>query len=180
MGKQIVAQKLTATQIERGTNLPPRLESIGREIEAKVAKFQVYETKASDFAASIQALLNEAKGYCNEAGFAAFRRRFCPSLGKSRAYEMLAIASGRKTLAQVKAAGAARQAKYQARLKAVAAVHSVSDGKPSTLRQFTASVLELVLLTATTKPAEFRKTTAPATDLKQLAAFLRAVAEKVA
>ncbi len=87
---------------------------------------------------------------------------------------MLAIASGKKTQEQSKAEGAERQAKYQAKLKKAAA--SVSDGPSSALRQFTASVLELVLLTANVKPAKFAGTMAKPDDLKILGKFLIAVA----
>src|SRR5438105_9333703 len=129
----IFLTKLNAAQIEKGRSLPSRLIAIGKEIEATVFKFQTYETKASDLAVSIKALLAEAATYCDKGGFNAFRNKFCPSLGRSRTYELLAIASGKKTQDQSKAQGAARQAKYQTKLKKGAV--SVSDGQWSTLTQ---------------------------------------------
>ena len=167
--------KLTAAQIKRGKNLPPRLISIGREVEAKVSKFETYETKAADMAVSISCLLKEAADYCDRGGFNAFRKRHCPSLGRSRAYELLAIASGKKSIEQSKATGAARQAKHVAKLRATAAAmrSSVSDGKS----QFTQWVLHLILLTETAKPADFASTTARPDDLIKLGNFLAAVAD---
>ncbi len=78
--------KLTAAQIKRGKNLPARLISIGKEVEARVSKFHAYEAKASDMAVSISCLLKEAATFCDKGGFNAFRKRHCPSLGRSRAY----------------------------------------------------------------------------------------------
>lgn len=69
-----------------------------------------YESKAEGMPVSIEQLLVEAKTYCDKGGFNAFRKQHCPSLSKSRAYEILAIGSGKKTLAQSRAQGAARQA----------------------------------------------------------------------
>jgi hypothetical protein len=42
----LLKAKLTAAQVENGKSLPPRLVAIGKEIEARVSKFQTYETKA--------------------------------------------------------------------------------------------------------------------------------------
>jgi hypothetical protein len=168
--------KVTAAQISKGKNLPPRLISIGREVEAKVSKFETYETKAADMAVSISCLLKEAADYCDRGGFNAFRKRHCPSLGRSRAYELLAIASGKKTIEQSKSEGAARQARHVAKLRATAAAmrSSVTNGKSS---QFTQWVLHLILLTETAKPAEFASTTASSDDLIKLGNFLAAVAD---
>jgi hypothetical protein len=172
--------KLTAAQIKRGKNLPHRLISIGKEIEAKASKADTYHAKAADMVVSIKQLLVEAQSYCDKGGLNAFRKLYCPSLGRSRAYELLAIASGKKTIEQSKAEGATRQARHVAKLRAAAAaMRSVSDGKSvdGDLRQFTRSVLELVLLTETTSPAEFAATIVSADDLKKLSAFLQAVAD---
>ncbi len=43
-----ITKPLTAAQIAKGKNLPPRLVNIGREVEAKVSKYRTYEAKASD------------------------------------------------------------------------------------------------------------------------------------
>ena len=168
--------KLTAAQITKGKNLPARLISIGREVEAKVIKFDTYETKAADMAVSISCLLKEAADYCDRGGFNAFRKRHCPSLGRSRAYELLAIASGKKTIEQSRAQRRARQERHVKRLRATAAAmrSSVGDGKSS---QFTQWVLDLILLTETAKPADFTNTTACSDDLIKLSNFLVAVAD---
>jgi hypothetical protein len=186
--------KLSATAIKAGKSLPPRLLAIGREIEVRVARTDTYHTKAADMVDSITQLLVEAENYCDKGGFAAFRKRYLPSLERSRAYKLLSIASGRKSAHQLRAEGAARQARHIAKLKAAAAAmkrlsvtdntklpaphsaHGARDGH-DTLRRFTARVLELVLMTATAEPKTFNGAAIEADDLRKLADFLIAVAD---
>ena len=168
-----MTKKLTAKQISRGRNLPPRLITIGREIEAKASKADTYQTKADDMVASIRQLLVEAESYCDKGGFNAFRKKLCPSLGRSRAYELLAIASGKKSLAEVKAKHAVRQARHMAKLKAANRPSVTESGNVVPLRvesgdlirQFSARVIELVFLTVDAKPMKFADTTAMAERL---------------
>jgi len=175
-----IAKPLTAAQIAKGRNLPTRLINIGREIEAKASKYRAYEAKASDMAVSIRELLAEAATYCDKGGFNAFRRKFCPSLGRSRAYELLAIASGKKSADETKAVKAARQAKHIARLKAAArpslAETNVVRLVPRDAR-FKEHVLELTLLIAEANPAKFAGVALPAGDLAMLGTFLLSVAD---
>jgi hypothetical protein len=168
------ANKLTAARIKSGKSLPPRLVAIGREIEAKASKADTYHSKAADMVVSIKQLLVEARSYCDAGGFNVFRKRYCPSLGKSRAYQLLAIVSGKTSVEKVRAEGAARQAKHIAKLRAAAA--TVSPSVTENVRQFTARVLELVLSTRSAAPAEFAETMAGADDLVALGSFLMAVA----
>lgn len=172
-------KSITAARIRSARDLPPRLLAIGREIEAKATKADTYHGKAIDMVDSIKALLIEAHSYCDHDGFNAFRKRYCPSLGRSRAYELLAIASGRKSVGQIKAQGAARQARHVAKLKAAAAALRKADRPLVTdsARRFTAHVLELVLMTATAEPKTFNGAAIEADDLRKLADFLIAVAD---
>ena len=119
-------------------------------------------------AISIRRLLAEAAAYCDKGGFNAFRTKFCPSLGRSRAYELLAIASGKKSVVETKAVKAARQAKHIARLKA-AVRPSVTETNIVRLiprdARFKEHVLELTLLIADAIPAKFSGVALPAGDL---------------
>lgn len=177
-----IAKPLSATQIAKGKNLPPRLVNIGREVEAKVSKYRTYEAKAADMAVSIRQLLAEAATYCDKGGFNTFRKKFCPSLGRSRAYELLAIASGKKSADETKAGKAARQARHIARLKA-AARPSVAESNVVTLVprdaqfKFKAHVLELTLLIADANPEKFASAVLPRGDVAALGRFLLAVAD---
>jgi hypothetical protein len=183
--------KLSATAIKTG-KLPPRLLIIGREIEARAARADGYHGKAVDMVDSIKALLVEAKRYCDRGGFDAFRKAHCPSLGRSRAYEILSIAFGKKSPQQIKAAGVVRQARHIAKLKAAAGALRRAD-RPSVtdsiklapianggdiVRGFTTRVLELVLMTASAKPADFSAAPIEADDLRTLAALLMDIAAR--
>lgn len=174
-----IAKPLTAAQIAKGKNLPPRLVTIGKEVEAKVSKFRTYEAKASDMAISIRQLLTEAATYCDKSGFNTFRKKFCPSLGRSRAYELLAIASGKKSADDTKAVKAARQAKYVARLKAAGRPSVMENVVPLVPRdaRFKEHVLELTLLIADATPTKFAGVALPVGDLAKLGRFLLAVAD---
>jgi hypothetical protein len=100
-----------------------RLLAIGREIEAKLKKADVYGVKAEDMVRSVNQLLAEAEKICkhHRISFKDFKQARCPSLGKSRAYELLAIAAGKKTIEQTRKATRQRVAKHRAKPK-----HSVT------------------------------------------------------
>ena len=115
--KDVAVNPLTAAQIEKGENLPPRLHQIGKEVEAKLAKADKYHGKAEDMIASVGQLLAEAKELCDGDGFNVFKAKYCPSLGKSRAYEIFAIATNKTTVEEVRAEGRKRQAKSRANKK---------------------------------------------------------------
>ena len=174
-----LAKRLTAAQILRSANLPPRLVSIGKEVEARVSKFEKLETKTSEMAVSIEQLLVEARKYVSDdAAFVAFRKRYCPSLGKSRTYELLAIESGRKTVEDIRAAIRRRVAKHR-KAKATKSGNGQVSVTPASgdLRQFRRAVLELVLLTAAADPSKFAGITWEADDLVKLGRFLTALAD---
>jgi hypothetical protein len=94
------------------------LHDIGREIRARVDKLNQLGGKAVDMVDSINHLLEDARKLCDEEGFEAFKRVVCPDLGQSRAYELLAIKEGRKTLEEIREAGRIRVAKHRAEKKA--------------------------------------------------------------
>jgi hypothetical protein len=105
-----------------------RLERIGREITARVEKLDKLGVKAVDHVDSIDYLLAEAEKLCETAeAFAAFKRKHCPALGRSRAYELLAIKEGRKSLEEIRASNRARVAKHRSGKKAVTDKPSVTS-----------------------------------------------------
>jgi hypothetical protein len=93
-------RRITASEIKKGC--PAILLNLSKRVVAYLEKAQKYEEKADHYTTASQ-YLAQAKAICNEGGFAAFWDRFCPSLGRSRAYELLAIAAGNKTIADVRA-----------------------------------------------------------------------------
>jgi hypothetical protein len=93
-----VAEKpalLTAAQIDR--NCPVHVEGWGKQAAAHYDKAVQYEGKADDHWNSLGQYLAKAKAACDGGGFAAFREKFCPHLGKTRINELLRIGSGDKT-----------------------------------------------------------------------------------
>lgn len=111
------------------TAMPEELATRGKGIlkvlaQADKAAYD-YEVKTQTAAAMVV----EAKAMCEEYKFAFTKFTKTIGLGKSRAYELLAIAEGRKTLDEVRAATAARQKKLQeARKRAAEASQEAEEG----------------------------------------------------
>ena len=78
-------------------------------------------------------MLKEAERLCPD-GFEAFKQSYCPELGRSRVYELLAVRDGRKAIEDVRAATRARVAKHRAS-KRVTDSESVTTFQPSTKPQ---------------------------------------------
>ena len=125
----ISADVLTAAQIAE--NCPTKLHDIGKRITAHLEKAKLCDEKAENHRISVGQLLAQAKEACDEGGFTAFHERFCPNLGRSRAHELLQIASSKKTITEVRAATAVRVQKHRAEKRAAAAKPepSVADGR---------------------------------------------------
>jgi hypothetical protein len=147
-------------------------------------------------------LLKEAKALCDEGGFKRFKEKFCPSLGRSRSYELFAVSVGRKTDEQTKSETRERQRKHRTKIKAkLAETEPLRVGdKPEgeidverplvtdepernavnatdiALREFNEKILRLVQMTRTNKPERFAKTSVSVTNLSQLGRFLEKVA----
>lgn len=103
---------LTAAYIKQ--NCPAPIKDLGKRIAAHYDKLLKCEGKTEQHRIAIGLLLKQAEEACDAGGFAAFRQRFCPNLAKSRAHELLQIASGRKSVEQVKAATRERVKKHRA------------------------------------------------------------------
>ena len=91
-----------------------KLKRIGDEVAAWVEKLDRCGSKAVDYVDTINRLLEDAKKLCDAEGFEAFKQHYCPKLGQSRTYELLAIREGRKTLEEIRKAGRLRVAKHRA------------------------------------------------------------------
>jgi hypothetical protein len=113
----VVSQQplVTAAQIEK--DCPAEIEELGNLIAAEYDKLVKCEAKAEQHRDAIGQLLTQAKEACDESGFEAFRERFFPHLGRTRTYELLQIASGKKTIGDIRAATARRMKKHRAAKK---------------------------------------------------------------
>jgi hypothetical protein len=116
MMPHVESSPITADQITK--NCPAKLIELGQRVAAHLEKATRCDQKANDHRISAGRLLAEAKKLCDEGGFAAFHERFCPNLGKSRTYELLSIASGKKSAEQIRADNAERNRKHRADKKA--------------------------------------------------------------
>jgi hypothetical protein len=115
------------------------LEEIGKQIAARVAIMRNYDAaaeekaghdlrKAQDERDTINnVLLVEARAKCKESGesFERFRKQYCPDLSRSRLYAVLAIADGRKTVAQDRAEKRESVAKSRAKMSSTVPVGDI-------------------------------------------------------
>jgi len=102
-----------------------RLDAIGKEITAKLVLHDKASVKADDMLISVNELLKEAEKLCADnaacgsmMSFATFKEKFCPSLGRSAAYQVRAILLGKKTKEELALSNRTRQAKHQAKVRA--------------------------------------------------------------
>ena len=92
----------TSAQIEK--HCPVKLQDLGERIIVHLTKAAQCDDKAEQHRISAGKLLAEAMAACDGGGFNKFRELCCPNLGKSRAHELLQIASGKKTVEETKTA----------------------------------------------------------------------------
>ena len=108
----VAKQKITAAQIKE--SFPAELEDLGELIAVHLEKSRKYDDKADQHRATAGRYLAQAKDLCDEGGFEAFREKVCPDLGRSRAYELLAIANNRKSVSELRASTRERVARHRA------------------------------------------------------------------
>jgi hypothetical protein len=106
--------KITAAEIE-GDQCPRFILNLSKQIAVHLERARKAEGKAEQHYIAIQQLLEKAKQNCDAGGFAAFQAKFCPDLGRSRTYELKAIATGKKTIEDARASSRERQARCRAR-----------------------------------------------------------------
>lgn len=130
------AALVTAAQI--GKDCPIEVAALGFRIRAQLKTMRGYEAKAHEKAGvelrkaddnwtTVTQLLAEAKAKCSAGGFKAFKKKFCPNLGRSRIYELLRIGSGKETLEESRAAKRASVAKSRKKGRRVSATNDVVD-----------------------------------------------------
>jgi hypothetical protein len=92
-----------------------------------------YGEKAEQHFTSAGQYLVKAQEACDAGGFDAFRKRFCPKLKRTRAYELLSIASGKKTVEDIRSAKRESMRRSRA-AKAAAKSTTVVDSGAETVR----------------------------------------------
>jgi len=122
--KPTTERKFTAVEIE--ADCPGKLEDLAKLITVHLDKAHRYGEKAEQNYTSVGLYFAEAQKVCDEGGFKAFRQKFFPSLGQSRVYELLQIASGRKSVEEQRAETRSRVRKHRAH-KAASVTVTESD-----------------------------------------------------
>ena len=102
--------KYTAVQIKQ--DCPELLLDLGKQITAHLDKARHYHDKAEQHVTAANQLLAQAQEVCDEGGFAAFQEKF--NLGRSRCYELKAIAGGKKSIEDIRASTRKRVARHRA------------------------------------------------------------------
>ena len=124
-----VEHKLTAAQVEEGC--PAVLQHLGKRIAVHLDKARKCEEKAAQHYTAIAQHLAKAKEACDDGGFNAFRKKFFPELGRTRTYELLAIATNKKSVEQVRADTRERTARSRANKKAEASATVADKSEPA-------------------------------------------------
>jgi hypothetical protein len=186
--------KFTAQQVEQ--DCPTQLQDLAKNIATHLDKARKSEEKAQQHYTAAAKYLAEAQAACDESGFKAFQEKFCPDIGRSRAYELLAVVRGKKTLGEIKDGTRERQRRHRAK-KAEQKSVTVTDPAAATsvkaptweeptkprwsvapsdkgLRDFTDLVARLLQIAK--KPSRFTKTSHSAEELRKLATFFTELA----
>jgi hypothetical protein len=125
----IIAPKFTAAQVNE--DCPLRLQQIGKEIAERLTKVDKQITLADNHAIAINKLIEEAKELCDASGFEVLQEQFFPDLGRTRIYELLAIATNKKSVEEIRASTRKRVAKSRAN-KAAASATVADKTEPQT------------------------------------------------
>ena len=120
--------KLTAGQVEG--DCPAILQELGKRIAVHLEKARKCEEKAEQHYTTAAQHLAEAKEACDDGGFEAFQEKYFPALGRTRVYELLSIATNKKSIEQVRADTRARTARSRAKKKAEASATVADKPEP--------------------------------------------------
>jgi hypothetical protein len=107
-----VTGKFSAAAVQHD-DCPKELRDLGKRIAAHLEKTHKYSEKANQHRIAAAQLLAQARELCDGGGFDAFHSKFFPNLGRSRTYELLAIATGKKSVEETKAGTRERVARYR-------------------------------------------------------------------
>jgi hypothetical protein len=124
-------EKFSAERIN-GDCCPLIIRDLGERAKAHLDKADKYEEKAEQHKKSLALVLAQAKELCDEDGFDAFRAKFCPAVGRTRAYELLAIATNKKSIEEIRAANRERVARHRAKSSVTVTDANKTDVSKST------------------------------------------------
>ena len=125
-----LAAKITAAQVEG--DCPQTLLDIGGRLTAHLEKMRKNEDKAQQHRIAAGLLVERAIASCDTEGFNAFLKKFCPGLKRSRAFELKAIAAGKKSIDETRADTRRRVAKSRATKRGESVTPPVTDSSNGT------------------------------------------------
>jgi hypothetical protein len=123
---EVITTKIMASEV-KSDDCPAELLQWGKRVTAHLDQADKSQKRAEQHRISAGRYLALAAAACDEGGFEAFRERFCPTLGRSRTYELKAIAAGDKSLDEIKAATRERVASLRARRTPSSVTSNVTD-----------------------------------------------------
>jgi hypothetical protein len=111
--------KFTAAQVKE--NYPKQLRDLGEQAAAHLSEACTHKEKYEQHLEDAKQILDQVRDLCDDSGFAAFydlfHETFCPNVGRSRTYELLAITTGKKTIENTRADTRERVRRHRAKQK---------------------------------------------------------------
>jgi hypothetical protein len=166
--------KITAEDVEQ--NCPEQLQKYAPLINTHLEKARKYKEKSAQNTIAAGQYLAEAQKLCDRGGFKAFREKLCPNLAKSRAYELLKIATRKKSPEEIRATTRERVAKHRANRRSSVTVTETSRQDYRSFR-FTSAFLEVARVTKGQAANRFGKSFVNADDLVRVGKHLLKLAK---
>jgi hypothetical protein len=112
-----VEQKITAVQVKEGC--PKQLLDLGEQAAAHLTKAYAHREEYEQHLAKAKEIIGQVRQLCDDDGFTAFyeifHETFCPNVGRSRTYELLALATGKTSIKDARAKTRERVARHRAK-----------------------------------------------------------------
>ena len=109
---------ITASQV-KSDDCPTEVLELGKRAATHLEKAAKCDEKAEQHRVTAGQCFAQARAICDDGGLDAFRERFFPHVARSRAYELLAIATNKKSIETVRAETRERVARHRERTQSV-------------------------------------------------------------
>jgi hypothetical protein len=110
-------QKITAAQVM--ADCPEQLVVLGEQAAAHLTEAYTHKEMCEQHLAKAKEVLAQVRALCDDDGFAAFydifHKTFCSDVGRSRTYELLALATGKTSIEDARAKTRERVARHRAK-----------------------------------------------------------------
>jgi hypothetical protein len=110
-------EKITAAQVKE--DCPKQLLDLGEQAAAHLTEAYAHKEEYEQRLAKAKEIIGQVRQLCDDDGFTAFyeifHETFCPNVGRSRTYELLAIATGKTSIEAARAETRERVARHRAK-----------------------------------------------------------------